>query len=94
MPDSDHNTNRQTRRRSATQEPHGPPVTPPDGAGGAGALPARLTDDEIKRLMSAASAGSAPTPWPLVVLASKAIHPVSGCDEDVRKAARAVLRRR
>ena len=52
-----------------------------------------LTDEEIESLRVAAYVSSEPANKQLIYLASKAIHPSTRCSEDVREAARDVLRR-
>ena len=52
-----------------------------------------LTDEEMENLRIAAHVSSEPATKQLVYLASKAIHPTTRCPEDVREAAREVLRR-
>lgn len=52
-----------------------------------------LTDEEMENLRVAAHVSTEPPNKQLVYLASKAIHPTARCPEDVREAAREVLRR-
>ena len=52
-----------------------------------------LTDEEMESLRVAAYVSSEPANKQLVYLASKAVHPSTRCPEDVREAAREVLRR-
>ena len=52
-----------------------------------------LTEEEIENLRVAAYVSTEPPNNQLVYLASKAIHPTTRCSDEVREAAREVLRR-